>query len=231
MLISPAEATRWNLRNHNCKHVLLGVSHDAGYAPFLDEVLRDEAITKRVTIIEGPPLVRELSQSGVRIIQFDELFRTAKLADKLIGPPVVTPAASALSTWAGVTSVTPPPAMKMPNITVPLSTKNGNLPPKKPSWNPGPRGLDESIIAKPAVLEVVKRRTGNNKLCNNHYLRGPCAKGDECSFEHQHKVTPEEIKAIASLTRLVGLHVHIFFLHVNLTCRPEPVYFRPGLRV
>lgn len=31
------ECTRWHLRNHNCKQILLGISHDAGYAPFLDE--------------------------------------------------------------------------------------------------------------------------------------------------------------------------------------------------
>jgi len=34
------ELTRWHLRNNNCKQILLGISHDAGYAPFLDEVVR-----------------------------------------------------------------------------------------------------------------------------------------------------------------------------------------------
>lgn len=50
------ELTRWHLRNHNCKKLLLGISHDAGYAPFLDEVVKHND-RSRVTIIEGPPTV------------------------------------------------------------------------------------------------------------------------------------------------------------------------------
>lgn len=42
---------------------------------------------------------------------------------------------------------------------------------------PEPLGLDPPIKVNPAVLERVKRRTNKDKLCNNHYLRGPCAKG------------------------------------------------------
>ena len=52
------------------------------------------------------------------------------------------------------------------------------------------------------VLDKIKRRTNSNKLCNNHYLRGPCAKGDDCCFEHKYKATEEDMKAIAFLTRL-----------------------------
>jgi hypothetical protein len=184
------------LRNHNCKHILLGVSHDAGYAPFLDEVLRDESITRRVTILEGSPIVRELSATGVRVINFNEIFRCEKLVDRV---PSSSPAPP--STWAGVTSTslsTPPPS-----VPLPLAVKNGNVSVRlKVTWNPGPRGLDEPITVNAATLDKIKRRTSTNKLCNNHYLRGPCAKGDECCFEHNYKATEEDLKAIAYLTRL-----------------------------
>jgi len=189
------ESTRWNLRNHNCKHVLLGVSHDAGYAPFLDEVLRDEAITRRVSILEGPPITRELSATGARVLNFTNIFREDKLTDRF--PNNSSPAPP--STYAGVTSNSTPP----PPISTPLAVKNGNAPSRpKASWNPGPRGLDEPITVNAAVLDKIKRRTANNKLCNNHYLRGPCAKGDECCFEHNYPASEEELKAIAYLTRL-----------------------------
>lgn len=174
------------MRNHNCKHILLGVSHDAGYAPFLDEVLRDDSITQRISIIEGPPVVRELSQTGVRVIKFDELFRQEKLVGRTTSPTVP-------STWAGVTS-TPP------LVTTPLAARNGNS--SRLKWNPGPRGLDDPISVNAAVFEKIKRRTSTNKLCNNHYLRGPCAKGDDCCFEHNYKASEEELKAISFLTRL-----------------------------
>jgi hypothetical protein len=184
-------------RNHNCKQILLGVSHDAGYAPFLDEVLRDESITRRVTIVEGPPIVRELSSTGVRVINFTDIFRCEKLIDRV---PNSSPAPP--STWAGVTSFASPPSVPLPLVPI----KNGATPcaPTHPkvSWSPGPRGLDEPITVSAATLDKIKRRTSSNKLCNNHYLRGPCAKGDECCFEHNYRATEEDLKAIAYLTRL-----------------------------
>jgi hypothetical protein len=196
------ECMRWHLRNHNCKQILLGISHDAGYAPFLDEVvgLDDRC---RITIIEGCPTVRELSATGLQIINFNSIFRPEKLIDRLVSSP--TPP----STWAGVTSIAPPPPTS-PNIVVPV-VKNGttattpkktNALPTRISWTPGPRGLDPPITVNATVLDKIKRRTTNNKLCNNHYLRGPCAKGTDCCFEHDYKATEEDLKAIAYLTRL-----------------------------
>lgn len=75
------EMTRWNLRNHNCKQVFLGVSHDSGYAPFLDEILQDENTRKRVTVLEGFPTVRELRATGVNVHSAlaDTIFRKDKI--------------------------------------------------------------------------------------------------------------------------------------------------------
>ncbi len=74
--------------------------------------------------------------------------------------------------------------------------------PKPTTWNPGRRGLDPPIQVSQTALDSIKRRKDSNKLCNNHYLRGPCAKGDSCCFEHKYKPTKDEINAIAFLTRL-----------------------------
>ena len=49
---NPAEATKWHLRNVNCKQIVLGISHDSGYAPFLDEILRNEETRRRISILE-----------------------------------------------------------------------------------------------------------------------------------------------------------------------------------
>lgn len=155
--------------------------------------------------MEGPPIVRELSAVGLRTLKFEHIFRSQKLIDRTTE---FSPA-SVPSTWAGVTSIPPP----TPPTTVasPALGKTTSTAAKKPDvtsnvfarlgWVPGPRGLDPPIHVKKDVLEAVKRRTNTNKLCNNHYLRGPCSKGDECCFEHDHKATEEEIKAIAYLTR------------------------------
>lgn len=234
MLIYHKEIARWNLRNHNCKKVLLGISHDAGYAPFLDEILHDEHVTRRVAIIEGSQIVRELSNTGADIMHFDHIFRNEKLIERKPSTTsmpkegqalpmrpatngkktngAVSPMPSAPTTWAGAAStpLTTPPPMVFPvavkNAAAAATNAAGAAtiisPHPKMKWSPGDRGLDEQLIISASVLKKIKERTGNNKLCNNHYLRGPCAKMDECPFEHKYKASEEDIKAISFLTRL-----------------------------
>ncbi|KAL7821393.1 hypothetical protein V8C44DRAFT_7815 [Trichoderma aethiopicum] len=247
------ETARWHLRNHNCRHILLGISHDSGYAPFLDETLQSEATRQRISIIEGVATVADLRATNVSIKKLgNELFREDKLHDKVSSPqqqhsvsahshaaqpppapqpaareasPATSPVVSTASSketrtpvvsYAGIASASPPP-----KITLPLARKqtqangSGNrgsqrsqqeahyilIPPSQPqNWNPGRRGLDEPIRVNVQVLESVKKRK-EDKLCNNHYLRGPCAKRDTCSFVHDHKITDDELKAVAVLAR------------------------------
>ncbi|RDW94473.1 hypothetical protein BP5796_00236 [Coleophoma crateriformis] len=190
--------TRWNLRNHNCKQILLGISHDAGYAPFLDEIGEKH----KITIIKGPPTVPELIATGIQILDFSELFRTEKLINRLSNGSNNN--AVAASTWAGITSATPPPAVI--NIKSSVKTNSTKASPvlvsAMPAWSPGPRGLDEPLKQDLNVLDKVKNRTGNDKLCNNYFLRGYCPKGDGCNFVHDHDITSAEMTAIAYLTRL-----------------------------
>lgn len=151
----------------------------------------------RITIIEGPPTVRELSATGLQVLNFNKIFRAEKLVDRSVTTSPPPP-----STWAGVTSIAPPPAAISPPVKNGLIQKPTTPSPAKLNWVPEPRGLDPPIVVNATVLDRIKRRTNNNKLCNNHYLRGPCAKGDECCFEHQYKATEDDLKAIAYLTRL-----------------------------
>ncbi len=142
--------------------------------------------------------MKELNATGLQILNFNNIFRSEKLVDRQVAPVSASPA----STWAGITVAAPPAPIGSP---IPVSNSpavNGTSKKAIPKWTPSPRGLDPNIVVNSAVLDKIKRRTTNNKLCNNHYLRGPCAKGDECCFEHQYKATEEDLKAIAYLTRL-----------------------------
>lgn len=216
------ESTKWNLRNLNCIQILLGISHDAGYAPFLDEILQDDQTRRKITVIEGFPAVKELVTTGVNVLRLSpSLFRTEKLLDRVPSFPQGAPTApaaqakpSAPTPPPGIPAPTPPAnsvsyanaiqkASPPPQITLPLQIKPATAParPKPAPWNPGPRGLDKPIVVNQAVLEAVKKRKDNQKLCNNHYLRGPCAKGDSCCFEHNYKPNQEELNAIAYLAR------------------------------
>lgn len=209
---------------------MLGVSHDAGYAPFLDEILRDEASRRRITILEGTPAVRDLAKSGLNVLNLNaELFRAEKLVDKALRDPAHLVTTSPVSVVAGMSPLPPPPgtpingntngaasyanaaiksASPPPQVTLPFQPKSVKASASaskrdKPSpWNPGPRGLDPPLTVNQAALENIKKRKDSNKLCNNHYLRGPCAKGDACCFEHKYRPNESEKTAIAFLARL-----------------------------
>ncbi|RYP51268.1 hypothetical protein DL768_003365 [Monosporascus sp. mg162] len=197
------ETTRWNLRNYNCKQIVLGVSHDAGYAPFLDDLVSDASIRRRVTILEGYPTVREIESTGVEILHLKDIFR----GDKLINRTPLTPSVASVSSASGSISyatitqkASPPPQLTLP-ITLKSATPARGTKTQTP-WNPGPRGLDTPIPINQVALDAIKKRKDSNKLCNNHFLRGPCAKGDECCFVHNYNPTKDEINAIALLARL-----------------------------
>ncbi|EAQ86938.1 hypothetical protein CHGG_08191 [Chaetomium globosum CBS 148.51] len=223
--------------------VILGISHDAGYAPFLDELFQDPSLRVRVTVLEGIPTVREVAATGVNILNMnDSLFRSEKPvpnADLVPCSPVTpvalphygpvspagaktmttsdtstgipTPSTSATSTPGQVTATTYALAVKNPSPPPPISSTQPKLTPMSPTrpqpakstiWNPGPRGLDTPLKVSQAALDAVKKRRDQSKLCNNHYLRGPCAKGTACAFEHKYRPTPNELVAIAFLARL-----------------------------
>ncbi|KAM0553843.1 hypothetical protein ACHAPJ_007189 [Fusarium lateritium] len=225
------ETTRWHLGNHNCKHVLLGIGHDSGYAPFLDEVLQDESSKTCVSLIKGVPMTRELNSLNMNVIEFNDIFRTTKLVDKspveklsanrtepirtqasptvsLPTQAVLTPATSTASmsppasSWAKITkSASPPPQLSMPLPPKQDKATVRNKAPAQPAWSPGPRGLDPPITVNVQAVENVKRRAGDDKLCNNHFLRGPCTRIDICPFVHNYKPSQEEMRALAMLSR------------------------------
>ncbi|KAK8149818.1 hypothetical protein G3M48_005429 [Beauveria asiatica] len=101
----------------------------------------------------------------------------------------------------GGTTTTTTTTTNIPSPSSPSSPQYQKIPPQQPDWHPGARGLDEPIIVNVAVMDAVKKRKDTDKLCNNHFLRGPCAKGDGCNFVHVYKPNAEEINAIAVLAR------------------------------
>lgn len=133
------ETTKWHLNNSNCKQVILGISHDAGYAPFLDELFQDPPVRVRVTVLEGIPTVRELSSTGVNILNLNHnLFRSEKLVGRALldssvesvvsdaGPRTASVTSGSTSTPATSAASTPAPA---PATTYARVIKNGTPPP------------------------------------------------------------------------------------------------------
>jgi hypothetical protein len=121
---------------------------------------------------------------------------------------VLTPATSTASlsppnaSWAKITkSATPPPQLTMPLPPKQGKPKTATKAPAQPAWSPGSRGVDPTVTVSASAMENIKRRAGNEKLCNNHYLRGPCGRMDICPFVHNYKATQDDLLALAMLSR------------------------------
>lgn len=203
----------------------------------MDDVLRDDAIRQRVTIMEGIASPRSLLDTKLNILNLndqllsrDKLIDPRRMSDSVprampatitppatvagmspLPPPPMVPASTATSPPNGappssyataIKAATPPPQITLP--IPPKQTKQQSvLRREKPQpWNPGLRGLDPPLEVNQNALDNIKKRKDNNKLCNNHYLRGPCAKGDSCCFEHKYRPNEAEKTAIAFLARL-----------------------------
>ncbi|GAB0133820.1 RNA-binding component of cleavage and polyadenylation factor [Epichloe bromicola] len=225
------DTIKWHINNHNCRHVLMGVPRDASYASFLDEVAQDDFNRQRLTIIEGVPAAPGFAAWDFSTINLGkDLFRADKQNDKNApvwplgawagGPRTASPAASIASastpgrsslSYANAASTAqsspppPPPQMTVPippkPMARPAKAQYQQVPPQQPDWDPGFRGLDEPITVNISAMDSIKKRKESDKLCNNHFLRGPCAKGDSCFFVHDYKPSNEEINAIAVLAR------------------------------
>ncbi|KAI1102014.1 hypothetical protein F4804DRAFT_354043 [Jackrogersella minutella] len=199
------ECTRFHIRNFNCKQILLGISHDAGYAPFLNNIVHSDDTKQRITILEGTPTVENIVETGIAITSFNKIFRTEKLlAKSTTNKPTSIVPANGVSYAAVTQSRADPP----PQITLPIPLKDPAMrsmrPSKQPTppWNPGPHGCDPPIKVNVAVVEKLKKRKDSEKLCNNHFLRGPCSRGDDCDFVHNYCPTKEEKKVIELFSRL-----------------------------
>ncbi|KAI0884877.1 uncharacterized protein GGS22DRAFT_189091 [Annulohypoxylon maeteangense] len=198
------DSARFHLRNFNCKQVVMGISHNSGYGPFLDGLINNNTTKQRITILEGTPTVQAIVSIGVGIMNCHTIFRSEKLLSRVPQDRAQTTMSIGPS-YAAIaqTKVASPP----PQITLPIALKKTAAPARPvqsppPEWYPGPRGFDKPIAVNQAVLERLKKRKGEDKLCNNHFLRGPCSKGDECKFEHDYNPTKEEMKVIALFARL-----------------------------
>lgn len=240
------EDARWHLNNINCKMVVLGISHDSGYAPFLDELSSNQTTRQRLKILEGSPTVRELVATGVEVVNLNEtVFRSDKLVTTGMAASSMplangasigrspTPLSDGGTTTTGsaasideaitrstlyanaiVTASTSPPAPPPPKITFPSSTTKtlqtkaaaaaaaqaALLEKNKPAWNPGARGLDAPLTYNPVAVDLVKRRKGKDKFCNNYAITGYCTK-DYCDYNHKLKPTLDEKKALSFLMR------------------------------
>ncbi|RPB11540.1 hypothetical protein P167DRAFT_553971 [Morchella conica CCBAS932] len=163
-----AELT-WNLNNYNCVKVILGASHDNGYARTLSSISSD-GNTEKVLLIEGTPFASEVRKLQFPCTKYTHIFESQKLEV----PPRPTSSRSTDSPTRG----NAPAFVKPKTLFIGSSTKNSKL---------APPVHHQAALARLKTLQPPP--------CNDYYLVGSCWK-ESCFFSHKHELSHIEIQAM-----------------------------------
>lgn len=203
----------------HCKLVILGCSHDNGYARLLEEYTSDDAVKNRIGLLEGVPFERELvtMQNSFRSMKFKGLFRSSKIVvptqpqhspQVMMSPPITRTMSSLSATtngssyastptngsgaWAAAAAM-PPVALSSPPLTPqPIQTDPMYIPRNR--WG---QRIDSELKYDRNMVKQVKAL----KMCNVHFLRGDCPY-ETCSHDHFYKPSKNELATLRYIARM-----------------------------
>ncbi|KAL8989574.1 MAG: hypothetical protein Q9177_001572 [Variospora cf. flavescens] len=176
------ETLSFFINNEQCKHVLLGVAHDSGYAPFLERFVADDLVQGRLTMLQGyqvNPIIRELGFT--RTVRFPSVFAWSTVSNSQRNMIQHQPTGSKQANRAG----------KGPHAS-------GAVDPDR--LGPVMKNQDGQRIDRPlAVDSDVMQAMKKKNLCVWLFLRGRC---DGCPRNHAHPpLSAEERDALCMVGR------------------------------
>lgn len=210
-----------------CKSLILGASHDNGYARILKDSRLAEHV-KNIWLLEGPPMERELRTLGLPIISSSEC-KGLWAGMKLQSPPAgwvsssaTTPAAPATVTSPQPEPDQPEPAQPKPSISGSYAGVASKLAQSTPPPSPPVRHALLSQSRPPIKAsragqtfyeqaDYQKIRNLDPKACINYYLRDYCSYGDSCYHEHDYRLNEAELTALRAFVK-------------NVPCNKEECY-------
>jgi hypothetical protein len=137
------DLTKWHLGSNNCMRVLLGMSHDVGFAPFLRTILKDKNARKRVGIIEDTTTVLEIKATHIELIKLGvEIFGGDKLVEQV--QETASPAPGCYATAAQLIN-------PIPGENVVLQLRNPERQEDSSHWFMKLRKRDKAIVLNPDV--------------------------------------------------------------------------------
>lgn len=177
----------WHLDNYNCLKVVLGASHDNGYARTLSSIV-SEGNDARVLLVEGTPFASEVRSLQFQSTRLLDIFESHKLEiPKYVvqnyAPPktLASPKTSNSYANAAIASVTSANIFNdSPMISKPLFIGSATTKKLTPVQH-------QAAITRIKSLQPAP--------CNDHYLVGFCWK-DSCFFSHKHNLNAAEIQAM-----------------------------------
>lgn len=205
-----------HLSDCHCRQILFGCSHDNGYARLLEEFATHPESASRICLLEGYPFEREISvlKPHFKSTKFESIFRSIKINSQpqsaiSASPPKPHPASLPPfipSFTHQATSVNPTPQSWASAVTTPPSLVASPPPtpqPVLPATQAIPRNrkgqrVDPEIKYDRYDIKRVKAM----KMCNQHYLRGDCGYGYDCTHDHEYKPTASELATLRYIARM-----------------------------
>lgn len=78
---SISESLKFYIDTPQCKHILLACCHDGGYVPFLGQLVGDQSVFERITLIEGDFVAPAFQQLNFKTTRFPSVFMTLHSTD------------------------------------------------------------------------------------------------------------------------------------------------------
>ncbi|KAH9827470.1 zinc finger protein [Teratosphaeria destructans] len=120
-----SETFKLFLTDYHCRQIVLGCSHDNGYARLLEQFVNDPEANQRVTLLEGVPFEKELTVLPFRTVKFGDIFRDSKLVTTM--PDLLTGTAAAYRPRVDSSGLSADSAVFTPRTGTPYS----------PAYSPG----------------------------------------------------------------------------------------------
>lgn len=177
-----SETLNFYIGNGQCKHVILGCSHDGGYAPALEKFAADDSIRDRVTLLKGGPMHPQIAALGfTKTLTLRTVFGSQEV--KKITParssvpavaPAVVPRIAVLSSPGSSSTQDPGSRMVLANPER-IAKRLGPI-----LRNEAGQRIDKPlhIDTNSAYIQVLKK----SNLCMWYYLRGECTGCDRNHF-------------------------------------------------
>lgn len=186
----------------HCSHILLGASADDGYARLLGQYSSNDALAKRITLLEGPPFAPELAVLASKFTteSFPFVFRDTKLPNRRVSfsttpPRTRTPAAPPVFNHASAVAK-PPPSPPLETESTPSVLNKAQKP--KAAFNSAGERVDLPISVSPVDVRNMKSR----KMCNYFHLTGSCYNGEKCAHRHGERLTGKELETLRHIARM-----------------------------
>ncbi|KAL9627193.1 MAG: hypothetical protein Q9164_007679, partial [Protoblastenia rupestris] len=178
--------------NAQCKHILFGGSADNGYTRLLGPYSGNESVTKRITLVEGPPFAGEMATLDEKFhsTSFPTVFRDTKIPTRRVSFSTTPPKSISPKppSWAATVQSKPAQANNLPARQTTPTPPSVSVP--IPRNSKGQR-VDPPIKASQTMVAIMKQK----KLCNNWYLTAYCPYND-CKHGHNEKLNEKQIAAL-----------------------------------